>query len=52
MDGSVWSVGNYSEGKKQGEFIYYGFGNKNIYSKKKAENYKNGILEGQIIHYF
>ncbi|MBT3944869.1 MAG: hypothetical protein HOF42_00420 [Candidatus Marinimicrobia bacterium] len=52
MDGSVWSVGNYSEGKKHGDFIYYGIGNKNIYSKKKLEIYKNGILEGQLIHYF
>ena len=52
MDGSVWSEGNYKEGKKHGEFIYYGIGNKNIYSKKKVENYKNGILGGQFIHYF
>ncbi|MBT6797471.1 MAG: hypothetical protein HOA96_06925, partial [Candidatus Marinimicrobia bacterium] len=43
---------NYSEGKKHGDFIYYGIGNKNIYSKKKLEIYKNGILEGQLIHYF
>ena len=39
MDGSVWSEGNYKEGTKHGEFIYYGIGNKNIYSKKKVENY-------------
>ena len=37
MDGSEWSEGNYKEGKKHGEFIYYGIGNKNIYSKKKVE---------------
>ena len=49
MDGSVWSEGNYKEGKKHGEFIYYGIGNKNIYSKKKVENYKNGILEGKLL---
>ena len=35
MDESTWCEGYYKEGRKHGEFIYYGFGNKDIYSKNK-----------------
>ena len=52
MDESTWCEGYYKEGRKHGEFIYYGFGNKDIYSKKKLENYNDGKLEGKYIHYF
>jgi len=51
--GEIWKKGNLKEGKREGEFITYGYyGSQDIYHKRILQNYKNGKLHGEFIHYF
>ena len=52
-NGKIWKKGNLKDGKRDGEFIEYGFfGSRNIYHKRRLENYKDGKLDGGYLNYF
>ena len=47
-NGEIKSIGNYAEGKKDGEWKYYN----NLGNIVKVENYSMGLLHGDLKHYF
>ena len=52
-NGEIWKKGNLKDGKRDGEFIEYGFfGTRDIYHKRIVQNYKDGKLDGEYINYF
>jgi len=51
-NGDIWKKGNLKDGKRDGEFIEYGFfGSRDIYHKRILQNYKDGKLDGENTYY-
>ena len=51
--GEIWKKGNLKEGKREGEFITYGYyGSQDIYHKRILQNYRDGKLDGESVNYF
>ena len=51
--GEIWKKGNLKDGKREGEFITYGYyGSQDIYHKRILQNYRDGKLDGESVNYF